>query len=153
MIDIHVVYAAHVGPSLGYHEITRVFLLNQNCHRVTERLYEEAVKYAPGTITRLSMDLLVITPDEALQCLSSPLLTPFFLTYAERPFKTYREAIINYQTTFQDENVLNNFMINVSKDDEMISIYLFINYTIMGPAPDGKISISSADDEIIRTCL
>jgi hypothetical protein len=149
MIDIHVVYAAHVGPSLGYQEITRVFLINQNCHRVTERLYEAAVKYAPGTITCLSMDLLVITPDEARQCLSNPLLTPFFLTHAERPFITYREAIINYQTTFQDENVLNNFIINESKDDEMISIYLLViplwvprpTETLISHLPTMKLSV------------
>jgi predicted AAA+ superfamily ATPase len=36
MIDIHDVFAAHIGNYLDYREIARIFLINQNYHRATE---------------------------------------------------------------------------------------------------------------------
>jgi hypothetical protein len=96
------------------------------------------------------MDLLVITHDEAHYFLDNPLLMPHFLTYAERPFQTYREAIINYKTIFQDENVLDNFIINMNGDEyEIINIYLLIiplwtmrpTETLISRSPMWKLSI------------
>jgi hypothetical protein len=71
------------------------------------------------------MDLLVITDAEAQHCLMNSLLPPVFLTNPQRSFKTYREAIINNQTTFIDERVLDNFGATIDAD-EMYNIYLLI---------------------------
>jgi hypothetical protein len=79
MINIHVVFATHVGAKLSYQETMKKFLLNQTCHCVTERLLENLIKYAPPGISWLSMEILLINEDEARFCLDNPLVTPFFL--------------------------------------------------------------------------
>jgi hypothetical protein len=149
MVDIHVVFVAHVGDTLEYREIMRSFLIKHNCHRVTERLYEEAVRYAPGSITWLSMDLLVSTPDDAEHCFANPLLTPVFVMYAERLFKTYREAMINDKTTFAHEHLLDNVMVVMNDGDKLINLYLLViplwvvrpRKTLISRAPTWRLSV------------
>jgi hypothetical protein len=86
---------------LGYQETVKKFLLNQTCHRVTENILEQPVQLAPPNITWLSMEILLISVEEARFCLNNPLVTPFFLTYGDREFLTFREASITYGTTFE----------------------------------------------------
>jgi len=124
MIAVHVLFYAHVGVPLGYRQSTRVFLMIGNCYRGAEKLYEDPVKCAPGGITWVSFDLLVITADEAQHCLMNPLLPPVFLTNPLRSFKTYREAFVNNQTTFTDNRVLDNLGAIFVGDDEMTHVYI-----------------------------
>jgi hypothetical protein len=95
MIDIHVVYQAQAGVKLGYQETVKKFLLNQTCHRVTEKMLEEPVHWEPPNPTCLSIETLLVSAEEARFCLNNPSVAPFSLTYRDREFLAFREAIMN----------------------------------------------------------
>jgi hypothetical protein len=121
------VHQAHVGVKLGSQEDVKKVSFNETCPRVTEKILEEPVNWAPPNITWLSMEIRLVSAEEARFCLNNPSVTPFSLTYGDREFLTFREAIIYDRITFEQPEVWANFSLIVpTLDDEERLMYRLI---------------------------